>query len=89
MGRAEPLPPPGFQDRKRRIKPIHEIDSVLMHVMYNGHAAYHDLSIVKLKESADLGEYIFPICIPQKWENEKENERRYGDKVIVTGFRQA
>ena len=55
MGRAEPLPPPDFQDRKRRIKPIHEIESVVLHAKYNGQAAYHDLSIVRLKDSADLG----------------------------------
>ena len=67
--------------------PIHEIDSVVWHDRYDGVSAYHDLSIVTLKDTVDLGRYIFPICVPQYPEDDKENERRYGDKVIVTGYR--
>ena len=87
LGRAEPLPPPDFQDRKRRIKPIHEIKTIVLHSMYDGYGAYHDLSIVTLQGNVDLSRYIFPICVPQQPEDEKENEKRYGNKVVVTGFR--
>ena len=84
LGSAEPLTAPSKRDRRRKIKTINEIESVVIHSKYKGQA-YYDISLITLKESVVTSRYIFPICLPNSPEDEVEHERRYGDTVTVTG----
>ena len=97
LGVLEPLkegsPPAERQNKKRKIKSIHEIDQVFLHNDYKlfRKEAYHDLALVKLKEKVKLNKYLHPICLPlshvvQNDDDELERSLQ-SQSVIVTGFR--
>ena len=88
LGSSEPLIPPSQRDKRRKIKTINEIESVVIHSNHKGQA-YHDISLITLKQSVVTSRYIFPICLPNSPEDEVEHEKRYGDTVTVTGKEQS
>jgi len=71
LGSNQPLKE-GIKEEKRRknakrvITHINEIETVIIHSMYQEPAAYFDVSIAKLKEKVKISgkssKFIFPIC---------------------------
>ena len=59
------------------------IAEVLQFPDYNYPSAYYDVALVKLSEPVPLGERIWPICLPNS-ENENKNHLK-GDFALVAG----
>ena len=96
LGSVDPLkqgsPAVERYNRRRKIKPIHEIKEIYLHSAYKilNKEAYYDVSITRLKQKIKFNKYIHPLCLPLNpvVQNDREETERsiQSQKVIVTGY---
>ena len=62
-----------------------EVSYVFIHRDYvrANHALIHDLAVLRLKEPLQLNEYVYPVCLPDYWNNFVLQPKQL---VTVTGF---
>ena len=79
-------------NKRRRIKPIHEIKEIFLHKAYKvlNKEAYNDVAITRLKQKIKLNQYIHPLCLPLnpvvQNDNEETERSIQSQRVIVTGY---
>ena len=96
LGSVEPLkqgsPAIEKYNRRRRIKPFHEIKEIILHKAYKilNKEAYHDVGIARLKNKIKFHQFIHPLCLPLTpvVQNMPEETQRsiQSQKVVVTGY---